>query len=342
MLAPLAALLLSTTQPETVEDRFARLVRDLGSPAYEAREAASEAIDQDIDLDLRLVEAELRRSTLDLEQRQRLEALARQMFLRAPRGALGVQFGTEVEGGAQIQSTVIEEGFTAHEVLRPGDIITSVDGVAIASQDDMRSEILSRDAGQRMTLSVRRGGETIVVDVTLGPFSALRNASAPQGAFEAAWRLRRERVGANPTPDATITVPGVPAPAADEDDIEAWTVALLPFALGGEARGGVDQSGRIRVRAFGRDLSLPPVPAVAQALRGGDAQGPVRILIGELQVRRESVSRRVREARSIAIDPARTQDERQAAAERVARLAESQRIIEERMKELWELYDAGP
>lgn len=31
-----------------------------------------------------------------------------------------------------------------------------------------------------------------------------------------------------------------------------------------------------------------------------------------------------------------------AAAEQVARLAEAQRIIEERMKELWELYDAAP
>lgn len=331
---------LQVTQPETVEARLARLVRDLGAPSYPVREAASEAIFDDAELDLRLIEAALRQGGLDVEQRVRLEGLGRRMFLRGPRGALGVQFGAEVNGGAQIQSTV--EGFSAHRLLRPGDIITAVAGVPVTSQDEMRSEILSRDPGENMELAVRRAGETVNVEVTLGSFESLQNASPPRGGMEQAWRVRLLRV-AGPVPGGDVLrVDGAAPPIRDEDDIEAWTVALLPFAVGGEARGGVDQSGRVRVRAFGRDLSLPPVPAVAESLREGDAQGPVRILIAELQIRRESVSRRVREARSIAIDPARTQAERAAAAEQVARLAEAQRIIEERMKELWELYDAGP
>ncbi|MCC6285655.1 MAG: PDZ domain-containing protein [Phycisphaerales bacterium] len=340
MFSALAALFLSTTQPETLEARFARLVRDLGAPSYQAREEASEIIYDDPDLDLRLIEAALRRGGLDLERRVRLEALGKRMFLRGPRGALGVQFGAEVEGGAQIQSTV--EGFDAHRVLQAGDIITAVAGVPVRSQDEMRSEILSRDPGESMALTVRRAGETVQVDVSLRSFDDLQNASPPRGAMDEAWRVRLLRVGGPDSDETVLMVPGAAPPPRDVDDIEAWTVALLPFAIGGESRGGVDQSGRVRVRAFGRDLSLPPVPAVAESLREGDAQAPVRILIGELQVRRESVSRRVRDARSIAIDPARSPAERQGAADLVARLADAQRIIEERMKELWELYDAGP
>ncbi len=85
---------LQVTQPETVEARLARLVRDLGAPSYPVREAASEAIFDDAELDLRLIEAALRDhggsiaaviDTLSIPRRTLNEKMAKYGLLRPGR-----------------------------------------------------------------------------------------------------------------------------------------------------------------------------------------------------------------------------------------------------------------
>ncbi len=94
------------------------------------------------------------------------------------RRQLGVPDGTS--GIAVIQ---IDHGGAAHGVLEPRDVITHVDGLAIASngtvswngQHRTRYDVVlgTRFVGDSMRLGIRRRGEALEVDVTLAPWRPL-------------------------------------------------------------------------------------------------------------------------------------------------------------------------
>ena len=53
--------------------------------------------------------------------------------------------------------------------LRPnGDVIVSVDGVAVTSSDQFVRLVSTRDPGEVLHLKVVRDGQTRMVDITLG------------------------------------------------------------------------------------------------------------------------------------------------------------------------------
>ena len=101
--------------------------------------------------------------------------MAREIVLRlresgvVERGWLGVII-TPVEG-AEEGVRVIDAlpGSPAHGAgLVDGDIIRTVQGVPVASPFDLRWRIAMAGVGQRVTLEVRRAGESRLVSVTLG------------------------------------------------------------------------------------------------------------------------------------------------------------------------------
>ena len=101
--------------------------------------------------------------------------MAREIVLRlresgvVERGWLGVII-TPVEG-AEEGVRVIDAlpGSPAHGAgLVDGDIIRTVEGVPVASPFDLRWRIAMAGVGQRVTLEVRRAGESRLVSVTLG------------------------------------------------------------------------------------------------------------------------------------------------------------------------------
>lgn len=61
-----------------------------------------------------------------------------------------------------------DPGYDAAAKLRPGDIITAINGHAVRTIDDVRTSILSLAPGDKITLTVFRGGTEMTVDVTLG------------------------------------------------------------------------------------------------------------------------------------------------------------------------------
>lgn len=67
--------------------------------------------------------------------------------------------------------------------LRPTDVITAVDGVAVGEARDLQRQILQKKVGQTVQLSVWRGGRTLEVPVTTGelPEDAKRVAAAIPG-----------------------------------------------------------------------------------------------------------------------------------------------------------------
>ncbi|WP_163508349.1 S1C family serine protease [Fodinicola acaciae] len=80
---------------------------------------------------------------------------------------LGVSVTDTSSGGAQV--TQITSGSPAANAgLKAGDVITKVGDTAISGADDLGAAVRSHNPGDKVTLTVVRGGQTISVPVTLG------------------------------------------------------------------------------------------------------------------------------------------------------------------------------
>jgi len=84
---------------------------------------------------------------------------------------LGVQVGTVVGGGASVSS--VQSGSGADKAgIKAGDVITAVDGKAIASPEVLRTVIAAHKPGDQLQVTVKRGGETKTFTVTVGTRSS--------------------------------------------------------------------------------------------------------------------------------------------------------------------------
>ena len=100
-------------------------------------------------------------------------------------GYVGVSLASSTEGGAKIASSSrssseqpIEPNSPASRAgLEPGDLITAVDGQPITSTEAFIAKIAADSAGQTVTLTVKRDGQTKQIKVTLGK----QPAKAPTG-----------------------------------------------------------------------------------------------------------------------------------------------------------------
>ncbi|MBL8060234.1 MAG: PD40 domain-containing protein [Chthonomonas sp.] len=84
-----------------------------------------------------------------------------------PTGFLGVNWNwTELASGRYIVGSIVPQSPADHPAmqLKPGDRVTAVDGVALG-QDTTFAELLKGKAGQRVRLSVTRGGMPITVAI---------------------------------------------------------------------------------------------------------------------------------------------------------------------------------
>lgn len=87
-----------------------------------------------------------------------------------PRHAyLGVSMGgAGGSAGGALVGAVTSGGPAADAGLRTGDTITAIDGKKVADSNALISVIAGRDPGDRVTLTVRRGGDSSQRTVTLG------------------------------------------------------------------------------------------------------------------------------------------------------------------------------
>jgi S1-C subfamily serine protease len=72
-------------------------------------------------------------------------------------GLKGAGSGTKSVGGVSVPTG--------------GDVITKVDGQTVTSTDEVVNRVLAMQPGQKVTLTVVRGGQTRTVTVTLGAAS---------------------------------------------------------------------------------------------------------------------------------------------------------------------------
>lgn len=208
-----AALMLGAgvARADRVDDReFASArVKDLDSDLVRVREGAEDALRawcrNQTDRVLSLIEP-----GASAEQRDRLMSLAREVFDNSPRGAMGVSFGLtngpfgnieeEVfDGGIPIQGPI--EGFDSMNVLKPGDLLLSIDGVRVRTNIEARVQIVSHDPDQVVRLEIERDGKVLQLPLRLGNWGNLnarsRGIRGTQDLSpldrDAAWRARLAR-----------------------------------------------------------------------------------------------------------------------------------------------------
>jgi putative serine protease PepD len=74
-----------------------------------------------------------------------------------------------VDGSAGARIGEVRPGTPAAKAgLKAGDIVVKIDGTSVRSSDKLRSLIDAKRPGDKVELTVQRGGETVTLDVTLG------------------------------------------------------------------------------------------------------------------------------------------------------------------------------
>lgn len=209
-------------------------------------------------------------------------------------GSAGVRKGVVV-------TSVVEGAPAARGDLRPTDVVTEVDGVAVATDRELQKQVLGKRIGQTVQLTVVRKGKTLRVPVITAelPGDNPTVASASSG-------------GGGNTPPAGGGSPALPAPdaaAKDKDknaaasglaaglSVEKLTRAMAD-SIGLESDAGVvvtavtpdSPAGRagVRVRDVITDAGDRPVSdpdALREVLRAADARRGVDLYIARGGVR---------------------------------------------------------
>ena len=146
------------------EQRLAQFIRDMDSPDWRTRDAATIGLARDRKIVVERVTRRLDRHGLSLEQRLRLLRALETRLLLLPRGALGIRMRSEIvefrnQNGEQIRGVEITEllpGMPAEEHLRVGDIIMSIGGERLDVASEVSSLIKQHWPGEVIELEIAR------------------------------------------------------------------------------------------------------------------------------------------------------------------------------------------
>lgn len=205
------------TDPEVIED----WIEQLGNEDWLMRDLATlEIAELDPGVSLETLELYVTREDFTLEQRSRLWLACLRRFQMRSKGALGVQFGEVRVGAIEVIPIPDDPEFPASMVLRPGDQIALVEDRIMDSTFSLRAEILSRDPGEILPVTIIRNGRTSRYDLRLGAYSNLTGGARMESQMlVTALQRRWERRG--------IELPktGSVGAAIDLDD---WQRAAFP------------------------------------------------------------------------------------------------------------------
>ncbi len=87
---------------------------------------------------------------------------------KAQHALLGVQIKTAANGNGVAVATVQTGSAAADAGVKAGDVITGVNGTTITTADQLRAIIDSHQPGDKLTLTVLRGGSSKTLSATLG------------------------------------------------------------------------------------------------------------------------------------------------------------------------------
>ncbi len=142
-----------------LSDGALRLTVDqLDDPSFERREQAT-AVLVGPAVQLERLYPVLGRGDLGAEPRHRLLLVVKRKLLERPRGAIGIRmqfFPGEQAGSGYVLVSEVLPGLPAEGVLRPGDMVTAVDGQPLHDRNDLPVRVQRKPPGGNVTLDVRR------------------------------------------------------------------------------------------------------------------------------------------------------------------------------------------
>ena len=97
------------------------------------------------------------------------------------RAFLGIRFANPEFGPAKLEE-IVEHGAARAAGLIAGDVVVKFDGVEIPDSASLRENIVKRQPGDKVTITVTRDGEELTFGVTLGT-----NNSPPRSTQEDVW-----------------------------------------------------------------------------------------------------------------------------------------------------------
>lgn len=224
-----AADIVIETTPETDPDVIEDWIEQLGSDDWLMRDLATlELAELDPGITLETLELYAQREDLSHEQRARLRLACIRRFALRPKGALGVQFGTIRVGAIEVQPIPPNPEFPASMVLKAGDQIAMVGDHVIDGTFSLRAEILSRDPGSILPVTLIRGERVLRFDLMLGEYSNLTGGARMDSDLLAlSLQLRWERN------DVRIVEQGTVGESITIDD---WSAAAFPEGIAPDAR----------------------------------------------------------------------------------------------------------
>ena len=98
-----------------------------------------------------------------------------------PRAFLGIRFANPNGGTAEIEDTV-EHGAAAAAGILGGDVVVKFGEAEIGDTDSLRAAIRARTPGDEVSVTLKRGEETVTVEVVLGT-----NTSPMRSDQESVW-----------------------------------------------------------------------------------------------------------------------------------------------------------
>ncbi len=91
------------------------------------------------------------------------------------RAWIGISTAEGASGTGATVGAVTDQSPAARAGLQEGDVLTQVDGATVTGPDAVTAAIADRKPGDRISVSITRGGQARTVELTLGT----RPASAP-------------------------------------------------------------------------------------------------------------------------------------------------------------------
>lgn len=217
------------TVPETDESIVRELVELLDDDDWLQRDLATiELGELDPGITLEMIEALIERPGLSPEQLARLRLAALRRYAMRPKGALGVSFGTIRVGAIEIQPIPEDDDFPATKVLKDGDQIAMVADRIIDGSFSLRIEILSREPGDILPVTVLRGQRVLHLDLELGSFDDLSGAvRMDSDLLNSALALRWERARRGQSKAGSV---------GEAIELEDWERAAFPPGSTPDAR----------------------------------------------------------------------------------------------------------
>lgn len=209
------------TTPETETEVIEEWIEQLESPDWLMRDLATlELAELDPGISLETLERYITHNDLSIEQRSRLWLACLRRFEMRPKGALGVQFGEIQMGAIEVIPIPDNPEFPASMVLRQGDKIALVADRLMEGTFSLRAEILSRDPGEILPVTLIRNTRPIRFDLRLGAYSNLTGGARMDTemlvtALQRRWDRRGISIGTADT-------------VGDAINRESWAQAAFP------------------------------------------------------------------------------------------------------------------